>query len=205
MRPDLIALADALRALLPAGSAVAATDPAQDHPLLPGEEIAAVPRRLREYAAGRAALRQTMAALGLPVVPVPMNPDRSPALPRGLVASISHTDTACLAAAMTGVRGIGIDLEPDQPLPPDLAAEILTRQERGTPEARLIFSAKEALYKAQYPTSLALFGYDAVTITLEPGHFTGTFLHDIPGFPAGTRLSGRWTRAAGHILTVLVI
>jgi 4'-phosphopantetheinyl transferase EntD len=203
--PDAARLTAALQGILPTRAAVAAADPLADHHLLPGEAIHAIPRRLREYAAGRHALRQAMAQLGLPAVAIPMNPDRSPALPPGLAASITHSTDACLAAAMTGARGLGIDLEPDAPLPSDLATEILTPQEQGQPDARLIFSAKEALYKAQYPTSLALFGYDAVAITLEPGAFTGTFLRAMPGFPAGTRLSGRWTRAEGHILTALVI
>lgn len=203
--PDLDRLTAALRAILPVNAAVAATDPTVDYPLLAGETITAVPRRLREYAAGRAALRQAMAALGLPAKPIPMNRDRSPALPAGLAASITHGERACLAAAMTGARSLGIDLEPDDPLPADLAAEILIPQEQGTPDARLIFSAKEALYKAQYPVSQTLFGFDAVVVVVAPGTFVGTFLRAVPGFPAGTRLSGRWTRAEGHILTALII
>ncbi|MGQ0565319.1 MAG: 4'-phosphopantetheinyl transferase family protein [Gemmobacter sp.] len=203
--PDLAALAAALRGLLPVGAAVVATDPRAAHALLPGEAIAAVPRRLREYAAGRTALRGAMAMLGLAQVAIPMNPDRSPALPQGLAASITHTDSVCLAAAMTGPLGLGIDLEPDRPLPPEAMADILTPAEHGTPEPLVVFAAKEALYKAQYPVSRALFGFDAVAITLGPGAFIATFLHDVPGFPAGTRLPGRWCRVQGHILAALVL
>ena len=203
--PDLSRLAAALRGLLPAGAAVAATDPQADHPLLPGEHIAAVPRRQREFAAGRAALRAAMADLGLPPTAIPMHPDRSPALPAGLAASITHTATACLAAAMTGRRALAIDLEPDEPLPSDILDTVLTPAERGTPDARVIFSAKEALYKAQYPLSGMLFGFDAVAVTLETATFTATFLQAVPGFPTGSRLTGHWTRTDGHILTALVI
>ncbi len=203
--PDLDRLTAALRGLLPAAAAVAATDPQAEHPIWPGEQIAAIPRRQREFAAGRAALRMAMAALGLPPAAIPMNPDRSPALPAGLAASITHTAQACLAAAITGRRGLGIDLEPDEPLPPDILDTVLTPTERNTPDARVIFSAKEALYKAQYPVSRSLFGFDAVAITLETHSFTATFLHAAPGFPAGTRRTGRWRRAENHILTALVI
>ena len=203
--PDLARLTAALRGLLPAQAAVAATDPQADHRLLPGESIAAIPRRQREFAAGRAALRAAMADLGLPAVAIPMHPDRSPALPAGLAASITHTATACLAAAMTGRRALGIDLEPDEPLPPDILDTVLTPAERGTPDARVIFSAKEALYKAQYPLSGTLFGFDAVAVTLQTATFTATFLQSVPGFPAGTRLSGQWTRVENHILTAIVI
>jgi len=204
--PDLARLAAALRGLLPAHAAVAATDPKAEYPVFPGESIAAVPSRLREFAAGRAALRAAMADLGLPSIAIPMNPDRSPALPPGLAASITHTATVCLAAAMTARRGLGIDIEPDMPLPPDLIDTILTPAEHGSAaEARLIFSAKEAVYKAQHPVSRTLFGFDAIAITLEPGTFSAIFQHSIPGFPAGTRLAGRWTRADNHILTAVVI
>ncbi len=204
--PDLARLTAALRGLLPAIAAVAATDPLLDHPVFPGEAITAIPRRMREFAAGRAALRAAMTDLGLPRQAVPMNPDRSPALPPGLAASITHSASACLAAAMAGPRGLGIDVEPDMPLPPDLIDTILTPGERNhAPDARLIFSAKETVYKAQYPVSRHLFSFDAVAITLEPHRFTATFLHPAPGFPAGTRLSGQWTRAEGHILTALIL
>lgn len=203
--PDLSRLAAAMRGLLPEGAAVAATDPQADHAVFRGEHIAAVPHRQREFAAGRAALRRVMADLGLPATAIPMNPDRSPALPAGLAASITHTARACLVAAMTGPRGLGIDLEPDDPLPSDILDTVLTLSERGTPDARLVFAAKEALYKAQYPVSKTLFGFDAVAVTLETARFTATFLQAIPGFPAGTRLTGRWTRAENHILTALVI
>ena len=203
--PALDRLTAALRGLLPAAAAVAATDPQAEHPIWPGEQIAAIPRRQREFAAGRAALRMTMATLGLPPAAIPMNPDRSPALPAGLAASISHTAQACLAAAMTGLRGLGIDIEPDEPLPTGILDTILTQAERGTPDARVIFSAKEALYKAQYPVSKTLFGFDAIAIMLQPGTFTATFLHPVLGFPTGTRLSGHWTRSENHILTALVL
>lgn len=203
--PELDRLAAALAGLLPAAAAVTATDPTGEHALMAGEEISAVPRRLREYAAGRAALRRAMAGIGLPQVAVPMNPDRSPALPPGLAASITHSATACLAAAMPGARGLGIDIEPDEPLPPDLAAEILTHGDDTRFGTRLVFSAKEALYKAQYPVSRTFFGFDAVAIAVGEGQFAAVFLQSVPGFPAGTRLPGRWTRAGDHILTALVI
>jgi 4'-phosphopantetheinyl transferase EntD len=204
--PDLVALAAALRTLLPPGAATAATDPQAEYPAFATEQIAAVARRQREFAAGRAALRAAMADLGLPPVAVPMNPDRSPAIPPGLAASISHTAEVCLAAAMAGPPGLGIDAEPDLPLPSDMIDLVLTPAERGSAaDARLIFSAKEAVYKAQYPVSRRLFGFDAIAITLDSRSFAATFLQSVPGFPAGTRLNGRWIRAQGHIMTALVI
>jgi 4'-phosphopantetheinyl transferase EntD len=105
---------------------------------------------------------------------------------------------------MAGAGGLGIDLEPDEPLPEGIIGTILTPGEAGL-DARLAFAAKEALYKAQYPVSRTLFDFHAIAVTLGPGRFTGTVLRDVPGFPAGTRLPGQWARAAGHVVTALVI
>lgn len=209
---DLAALGDAARAMLPAGAAVAARDPRAASPALwPGEELRATPARLAEFAAGRAAARCAMAILGHPPVAIPMQPDRAPLWPPGLAGSISHSATACLAAILPAPALIGIDLEPATGLRADLWPEILRPEEqaylRGRagagPLATLIFSAKEAVYKAQYPVSGTLFGYEVIRITLQQDRFAATFTADIPGFPGGTTLHGRHCLTQGHFLTVV--
>lgn len=147
--------------------------------LLPVEAAAisaAVPRRRGEFAAGRRAARRAMAALGHPPAAIPMGPDRAPVWPDGLVGSISHTADCCIAVVTpTGpVAALGIDLEPDLPLETGLWDSICTRAELEALQAcasaergrlvRRIFAAKEAVYKAQYPLTGALIGFDAVTI-----------------------------------------
>ena len=206
----LAVLERALRHLLPPGAAVAATDPKADHPTFPGEIIAAIPARRREFAAGRAALRAAMAELGLPPVAVPMRPNRAPDLPPGLAASITHGATACLAAAMRGPRALGIDLEEDAALPHELRDIILTPAERAVTHvdpsaARLIFAAKEAFYKAQYPITGTLLDFQAVEISLMDQRFVATLRSPVPGLPTGVAISGRWVRAAEHLLIAVVI
>ncbi len=205
--PDLARLAAAARALLPLGAGVAATDPRVDHPAFPDEEISAIPARLREFRAGRAAARAAMAAIGLPPVALPMRPDRAPDWPPGLALSITHSATACLAAVLQGPRGLGIDIEPDTPLPPDVWESVLSPAERLShgKEALAVFAAKEAAYKAQYPVSSTLFGFDALEVALTPGHFTATFRQSVPGFAAGARLQGHWARAEGHLMATVLI
>ena len=205
--PDLARLAAAARTLLPPGAGVAARDPRADHPAFPGEGITAIPSRNREFRAGRAAARAAMAALGLPQVAIPMRPDRAPDWPPGLSLSITHSASACLAAVLPGARGLGLNIEPDRPLPPDLWETVLSATEQAThgPDAMAVFAAKEAAYKAQYPVSEALFDFQTLAIVLTPGAFRATFCLSVPGFPAGSVIAGRWSRAEGHILAAAVI
>lgn len=196
----------ALRALLPVGvgTGMALAGP---HPLLPGEAIAATPARLADYAGGRAAARAAMAALGLAPVAIPMGADRAPVWPAGIAGSITHSGGVCLAVAAKGGM-LGLDLEEDRPLDPDAADIILLPEERTTigaslDLATLIFSAKEAVYKAQYPLTRTLFGFDSLAVTLTPGGFRARFCSRIGCIPEGAVIHGRQTRVAGRILSVV--
>jgi 4'-phosphopantetheinyl transferase EntD len=212
---DLAALVAAARPLLPAGIGLGWADPRHDHPVLPGEVLArAVPKRQREFSAGRAAARGAMAR---PDQPLPMRPDRAPLWPDGIVGSISHSDSACLAitAPQSQFRGLGLDLEPALPLDPALWETVLVAGERAwletLPEqdrgltATLIFAAKEAAFKAQYPISETLFGFEVLRVTITEQTFAARFTVPVPGFPEGAELHGLWASAAGHFLALVAI
>lgn len=209
--------------LLGTGVAVAALDPREARgELLPAERPAvarAVESRRREFLAGRLAARRAMAELGLPAAAIPLGPDRAPVWPEGVVGSISHTGTACLAVvARAGtLRSVGIDLETDEPLPPELEAAICRPEEiawlaaqppaeRGR-LAKLIFSAKEAAYKCQYPLTRTLFGFEALRVRMdvERGTLDATFVHAIGPFAAGACLPGRVSVQSGHVLTAVAL
>lgn len=206
--PELAALTASLRAMLPASTGVGGSL-AGNHPLWPGENVpGAVPRRLAEFAAGREAARLALADIGAAPMPIPMRRDRAPDWPVGLAGSITHADGLALAAVLRAPATIGIDLEPDADLPPDTFDLILTPAERGMFDlraARAVFSAKETFFKAQYPRTGAMIGFDAVTVALSDDRFTVTLSIDLPGFPRGTALNGRVARTSGHVLTALVI
>jgi 4'-phosphopantetheinyl transferase EntD len=207
------------KSVLPAGLAVAARNP-RDIPDAadPSEALAlrgAVPRRLAEFHAGRAAARAAMVALSLPPRPVPMGPDRAPLWPAGITGSISHCATACVAAVGLGSiwAGIGVDIEEDTPLEPLMVAEVCTKAERiwlgGQPPAerglmaKLVFCAKEATYKAQYPLTGQLFGFDALEIRIDRTQsvFEARFVTTQGRFSAGTVLAGAYVHAAGLLVT----
>lgn len=176
----LPALAAALRACVGPGIGVGVTDPRGVSAPLFAEEAEAtrkmVEKRHREFAAGRAAARAAMADLSLPPVAIPMGHDRAPIWPEGLCGSISHCAGAAVAlvAPLDRAATLGIDIEDDTPLDADLWPDILTAQEvdwlmrqpepaRGR-HAKAIFSAKEAVYKAQYPLTGRMLRFQDVVI-----------------------------------------
>ena len=203
-----MALAAAVRALLPQGCALAEADPrALATGLLPGEAIAATEMRLREFAAGRRAARQAMADLGLAPAPIPMGADRAPVWPPGIAGSITHSATACLAVVTARPLLLGLDLEPEADLSPDLWPVVLRPEEAARVadpmQAMAIFCAKEAAYKAQYPRSRQLFDFHTLEIALSGDRFTATFRAAVPGFAQGTVLVGHLIRAAAHIAALV--
>lgn len=149
----------------------------------------AVPQRRREFAAGRDCARRCFAHAGAPLdEPLLPDTDRAPIWPVGWHGSITHTLLngrlfAAAAIANTGrLWAVGIDAEPNLPVGPDVAASVLTtdeaahlarlgeREDKRTGEwVRAIFSAKEALYKAQPAHSRRMIGFDEVEIEFPEG------------------------------------
>lgn len=167
---------------LPAGLVWAVSEPVEDLSELFPEERAgisrAVPKRQAEFAGGRLAARAALRQLGLPDVAIPKGADRAPVWPEGVVASITHTEGLCLAMAARARdwRGLGIDLEVDRPMRSELIRSIASVPELARlspmPFSRAgvrIFSAKEAAYKAQYPLTGALFGFESMESRLPLG------------------------------------
>jgi 4'-phosphopantetheinyl transferase EntD len=113
--------------------------------------------------------------------------------------------------------GVGVDVEEATALDPLLVAEICTRSEqrwlgqqppseRGL-MAKLIFSAKEAAYKAQYPISRVVFGFDVLEITIDRDRtrFEAVFQSSQGSIPAGAVLVGSYAHAAGLLVTGVAI
>jgi 4'-phosphopantetheinyl transferase EntD len=89
---------------------------------------------------------------------VPKGAGGAPIWPAGVVGSLAHDEAVAVAAV--GLRrdfaSIGIDVEPAGALPADMLALVVTPRERRVIDddpvrARLLFAAKEAVYKAIYP------------------------------------------------------
>ncbi|MBT3142628.1 phosphopantetheinyl transferase [Phaeobacter gallaeciensis] len=199
--------------------ALASANPTGRYDAYPEEAEAlknAVDKRLRAFSAGRAAARLALKELGAPAIAIPMGEDRAPIWPPMLVGSITHTDTACLAAVgwEGEIRLLGLDLEPDQPLDDDLLPTICTEaerqwlaeQENPGQSAKLIFSIKECVYKAQYRLSQTLFDFDTleIAVDLENQSFVAHFRQDVAPFASGDAISGRYAIGHGLIVTTVM-
>lgn len=221
MRMGVVAdISAAMRTLLPAGAAVATAPVVRNTDgLWPTEEVAmgrAVPARVAEFAAGRRAARRAMAELGLPPSAIPMRADRSPEWPEAVTGSITHTGALAMAAVapVTALAAVGIDAEPDEPLPAGVEEIVLNPEERRwcaamahpARAARLIFVAKEAAYKCQYALSQTLFGFDTLDIAVGAGdRLTATFTRTVAPFAAGARIEGRAARSGGLLLAAFCV
>ncbi len=200
----------ALALLFPKDVAVSVVEIGAAGPeLFPEEQAslpAAVPARLAEFAAGRQAVRRAMAALGHEGVPVPMGRDRAPIWPPGLSGSISHAGGMAAAVLRSGPP-LGLDLEADEPLDSGLWPIICSEPELGVLPAtdrglavRHVFAAKEAVYKAQFPLTGRVIGFDAVAIMFRNSEFNACFLQGAGPIPEGFEMHGRIARAGGLIL-----
>lgn len=137
----------------------------------------AVPKRRLEFARGRSAARRALADLGWPAVPIPVGPDREPMWPRGVVGSITHCEglVAAVVARDSCLATVGLDAEPAEGLPADVRPLVLRDSEWSTDPVteKLVFSAKEAIYKALFPIVRVWIDFQDVEISLQDG--AGTF------------------------------
>jgi 4'-phosphopantetheinyl transferase EntD len=211
------------RVLPPHVAAAEALADATAEPLFPEEaEVVAraVDKRRREFTSGRRCARRALALLGIPAVSVPRGAEGAPHWPLGVVGSITHCDGYCAAAVARASRiaALGIDAEPHEALPSgvlDLIA-LPGEQERLSKLAgyayeiwgRLLFSAKESVYKAWFPLTQRRLSFLDVDISIDPSG--GTFAASLPA-TANTpsdrpmNMFGRWVIHNGVIATASAV
>jgi 4'-phosphopantetheinyl transferase EntD len=213
-----------LERLLPSSVAVVSTrKDILDASLFLEEEQAlglAVEKRRREFTTARACARTALAELGLPEQAIPTGPRGAPRWPDGIVGSITHCDgyRACAVARDADLATIGVDAEPNAALPDGLLGDIALPEERprlaalalDQPEVswdRLLFSAKESVYKAWFPLAERWLGFEDAIVSIDraAGTFAARLL--VPGPPFGggelQGFSGRWLVEDGLVLTAI--
>ncbi|MEU0386691.1 4'-phosphopantetheinyl transferase family protein [Streptomyces chartreusis] len=201
-----------------------------DTPLYPEEAALvtrAVAKRRREFAVVRSCARRAMDKLGVPPQPILPGERGAPRWPAGLAGSMTHCDGYCAAALVraTDLASVGIDAEVHGPLPEgvldavSLPAEaerlrLLAAQRPDVHWDRLLFSAKESVYKAWFPlTGLWLdFAEADIEISVDFGErprgtFRATLL--VPGPRVGGRrlghFDGHWTVERGLVGTAIAV
>jgi len=168
--------------------------------------------RIEQYTAGRVCSRIALGRLGVAATtPIIRGEDRAPVWPAGMVGSISHTDSWCAAAVARAevVRSIGIDLELATPLKESLWRRVCTPKERDwlhqLPSVgltgKILFSAKEAVYKCQYPITNKFLGFHAVEIELGDESFRAIFQQEAGEFQPGDVMLGRYLVEEGLVAT----
>ncbi|MFD0024742.1 4'-phosphopantetheinyl transferase [Streptomyces sp. NPDC058382] len=195
----------------------------------PGEELfpeekaliaQAVPKRQREFTTVRFLARRALRELGLPPVALLPNPRGATRWPEGVVGSMTHClgyRAVALARAEDTV-GLGIDGEPNAPLPDGVLEAIALPSERsrvaslaagrpGVSWDRLLFSAKESVFKVWYPLTGRELDFSEAEITFAPaGHtFRARLLVQGP-LVQGRRVGdfeGRWTTEQGLLATAI--
>jgi enterobactin synthetase component D / holo-[acyl-carrier protein] synthase len=214
-----------LERILPGGVAVIATREDRDALLFPEEETAvgrAVDKRRREFITARACAREALAQLGHPRQAIPAGPKGEPVWPAGVVGSITHCDgyRACAVGRKEEWVTIGVDAEPNLPLPDGLLGDIalpderelirdLSRRVPGTHWDRLLFSVKESIYKAWFPLAERWLGFEdaVVSIDLERGAFSAHLL--VPGTLVGgvelRGFEGGWLAADGFVMAAIAL
>lgn len=180
----------------------------------------AVERRRREFGTARLCARRALAELGLPAVPVLPGVRGAPRWPNGVVGSMTHCDgyRAAALAYATDLQTIGIDAEPHAALPDGVldAIALPREQERlaslqatspGMHWDRLLFSAKESVYKAWFPLAARWLGFEDADVTIDPMHggFTARLLVPGPEVDGAelTGFTGQWLVRNGLIITAI--
>lgn len=205
-----------LAGLLAGASEVCTAETRVDLPgveLFPAEQAVianSVEKRRREFTTVRHCARVALRRLG--VEPGPLLPGErgAPGWPPGVVGSMTHCAgfRGAVVASAAALRTVGIDAEPAEPLPDGVLDAIALPEEKaslaalppGVPWDRLLFSAKETVYKSWFPLTRRFLEFHEARIALAPdGTFAATLLvpAPLPGF------TGRWTRANGLVVTAI--
>jgi 4'-phosphopantetheinyl transferase EntD len=215
-----------IEALLPPTVvAVEAFDDVPGETPFPGEEdlvAKAVEGRRREFITARRCARAALRTFGYPDSPIRPGPKREPQWPVGMTGSITHCAgyRAAAVARTADVDLLGIDAELNGPLPEGVAESItvpgepdmlarLAGTHPGTHWGRLLFSAKESVYKAWFPVTRRWLGFEEARLTIDPdaGTFTAMLLVDGARIDGGAPLStmyGRFAVNRGLVLTAVI-
>jgi 4'-phosphopantetheinyl transferase EntD len=204
--------------LIPASACAESFSDVAEATMFPVEAAAvagAVGERRREFATVRSCARDALRRIGVPAAPVLPDRDGVPQWPAGVVGSMTHCARyrAASVALANRVGGIGIDAEPHAAVPDGTLDLVVRDDERarldvladthpGVHWDRIVFCAKEAVFKVWFPLTRRWLDFTDVSTTVQPD---GTFAARVwVGSPrVGTTdlsvLGGRWVIGRGLV------
>ena len=133
-------------------------------------------KRIDDFTRGRACAHRALRELGVEDFSLLAGPQREPLWPAAIIGSITHTHgmAAAVAARQRDLRAVGVDCEVVDAVDEELWSRICTDAEverlsqlaptERVRQAALIFAAKEAFYKCQFPLTHAWVGFEDVVI-----------------------------------------
>ncbi|MEV4492467.1 4'-phosphopantetheinyl transferase superfamily protein [Micromonospora coxensis] len=192
--------------------------------LFPEEEKVvahSVPKRRREFTTVRDCARRALGQLGIAPAPILPGVRGAPGWPAGVVGSMTHCDgyRGAVVARASAVATVGVDAEPHAPLPDGVLDAIALPAERARTAAlaaarptlcwdRLLFSAKESVYKAWFPLTGRWLDFAEADIVVDPaGTFAARLLVPGPvldGVPV-TTFRGRFLIDRDLVLTAIAV
>lgn len=136
-----------------------------------------------------------------------------PVFPEGVTGSLTHTDgfRAAIVGRSSRWRSLGIDAEPADSLPEGVFNAVARPEEQRRLRRlartegiefldKVLFSAKEATYKAWFPLTRRFLDFDQADIDIRPnGTFTSYLLTRPVPVPF---IEGRWAVRDGFVVTV---
>ena len=147
-----------------------------EHGLLSEESAAfakSILKRRQASGAARTVARELLERLGCAQKALPKSISGAPIWPDGFIGSLAHDSRVAIATVgkRCDVRALGIDIEPAELLPHDLLDIVATPREREKIAddpcgGRLLFAAKEAVYKAVNPIDHTFLGHHDIEIDL---------------------------------------
>jgi 4'-phosphopantetheinyl transferase EntD len=177
----------------------------------------AVPKRRREFATARALAREGLERFfGLHDFNLLNDRNRAPIWPPGITGSLSHSSTRAWVALVDASYGtIGIDGENRDGLERRLWHLILCNEEIAYLEnlgtsiqerrALVIYCAKEALYKAQFPLTQKFVDFKAAQVRLdEDGSLRCILQRDFEPLQTGFAARGCWSEELEVLTTVSI-
>jgi 4'-phosphopantetheinyl transferase EntD len=180
----------------------------------------AVDARRREFHTARTCARLALNELGVADVAIPREPSGNPSWPPHVAGSLTHC--AGYRAAAVGWRrqhrSIGIDAEPSERLPDDVLTLVagpleqarldwLLADDPTVPWDRLLFSAKESVYKACFPLTGQWLNFADVEVIIDPVGAFSARVHGGESIRSAQldHLTGHWGVAAGIVATAVVV
>jgi 4'-phosphopantetheinyl transferase EntD len=174
-------LSTAIKRLAPQGAGIRhrVIENGDEHALLPAEAgnfASSVAKVRRESGAARRVARELLSELGHVNAALPKCASGAPIWPGGIVGSLAHDATVAIAAVARrdAIAALGIDIEPLEPFPLEIDTVATARERRSLPgepyAGRLLFAAKEAVYKAVHPLDGQRLEHHDVEVDLAAGH-----------------------------------